>query len=253
MKPSQDHSVQLTKQAVKEIKLLSSAEPIHSEGDSETHKVPKIVQPKDDESLKEAPLPIMIPALSNDEGLFILKVSVQRTEPLTHDEKDIRKPEHISSIGENMEMTKKQFKAIKQTEREISYLNKRHIQGEKSLHSGDVISPSYETSELPKSLLKYRDDVKEDDSTEPLKNFETSKADSEDATFLKTEQFPCSEKLTQDYEERSLDKVKPTSKMDLIQQHEFTLPVATNLRGIRDVWSCVFIVSRTLITTLAHI
>lgn len=213
MKHTQDHSVQPFKQVVREIKKSSSAREVKN----------------------------MIPALSNDGESFILRVSDQKTDTLPHEEKDIMKPEHVPRIIENVGMTKKPFKTIEQMESETSYLNKRYIQGEKSLQSGVVLLPAHKTSELPKRLLKSRDDVEEEDSTEPLKVFEISKCDSEKSRFLKTEQFPCGEKCTQVYGEQSLDKkglmckMKPTSKMDLIQQQEFTLPVAASLRGIRDM------------------
>lgn len=227
MTPTQDHSAQPVKQAVKEIKKSlsagrvkekggSSKEGIHSEGGSEMYKVPKIVQTKDNDSLKGAGLPLIIPALSNDDEPYTLRVSEQKTELLPQDEKVIIKPEHVSCISENMEMTRKPFKAIKQMERDHSYGN-RHIQEEK----------------FPQS--EY----------------------SEDATFLKTEQFSCTEEPTQDYEEHFLEhsfvlKEKPISKMDLVQEHEFAPPEAANLRGIRDMVLRVCFI-KNLITTLAHI
>lgn len=225
MTPTQDHSVQPVKQGVEEIKKSlsagrvkekggSSKEGIHSEGGSETYKVPKT---KDNDSLKEAALPLIIAALSNDDEPYTLRVSEQKTELLPQDEKVIIKPEHVSCISENMEMTRKPFKAIRQMERDHSYLSNRHIQEEKSPQS------------------EY----------------------SEDATFLKTEQFSYTEKPTQDYEEHFLEhsfvlKEKPVSKMDLVQQHEFAPPEAANLRGIRDMVLRVCFI-KNLITSLAHI
>lgn len=249
MKPTQDHAVQPMKQDLKEIKKSSTAGYLNKrsvpgkldsmllELESETHKDKKHLG-------KEAPFPLRIPALSNNDGSFILRVSDQKTEPLPHDEnnKDIRNLEHNVSISGDIEMTKKPFEAKEQTERENSYLNKRYIQEEKSLQSEDEILTSKDTSDMP-SILKCRDDLEEGDSTKAPKAFKTQMVDSE-ATFLKTAQFPCSERLTQDFEEPSLKdkeimfKEKSIGKMDIVQQHEFTLPVAASLRGIRNRLAC---------------